>query len=233
MEVTSFLQMGVLFLLILSVLLLLKSWITSRAMENIPGNMGWPIIGESFSFVSEFSSPSGVYSFISRRQQRYGKVFKSSILGRFTIFMTGRDASKILLTGKDGVVTLNLSAAGQQVLGSTSLLQTVGEPHKRLRRLIAEPLSIDALKNYFPFMNTLAVETLGQWPERRINVLEEVSTFTFKVISCMIMSLEPAGEEQEKFRSNFKLISSSFSSLPFKIPGTAFYSGMKVLFPDN
>ncbi|KAF6164799.1 hypothetical protein GIB67_037704 [Kingdonia uniflora] len=227
MEVTSFLQMGVLFLLILSVLLLLKSWITSRAMGNIPGNMGWPIIGESFSFVSEFSSPSGVYSFISRRQQRYGKVFKSSILGRFTIFMTGRDASKILLTGKDGVVTLNLSAAGQQVLGSTSLLQTVGEPHKRLRRLIAEPLSIDALKNYFPFMNTLAVETLGQWPERRINVLEEVSTFTFKVISCMIMSLEPAGEEQEKFRSNFKLISSSFSSLPFKIPGTAFYSGMK------
>lgn len=42
------------------------------------------------------------------------------------------------------------------------------------------------------------------------------------------MSLEPAGEEQEKFRANFKLISSSFASLPFKLPGTAYHSGIQV-----
>lgn len=41
------------------------------------------------------------------------------------------------------------------------------------------------------------------------------------------MSLEPSGEEQEKFRSNFKIISSCFSSLPLKVPGTAFYRGIK------
>lgn len=44
----------------------------------------------------------------------------------------------------------------------------------------------------------------------------------------MIMSLEPTGEDQEKFRSNFKIISSSFASLPFKLPGTAFHRGIKV-----
>lgn len=54
--------------------------------------------------------------------------------------------------------------------------------------------------------------------------------FTLKVIGHMIMSLEPTGEEQEKFRSNFKIISSCFASLPFKIPGTAFYRGIKVKF---
>jgi hypothetical protein len=47
------------------------------------------------------------------------------------------------------------------------------------------------------------------------------------------MSLEPTGEEQEKFRDNFKLISSSFASLPFKIPGTAFYRGIKVKLYSN
>lgn len=52
--------------------------------------------------------------------------------------------------------------------------------------------------------------------------------FTLKVIGHMIMSLEPTGEEQEKFRSNFKIISSSFASLPFKLPGTAFHRGIKV-----
>ncbi|KAK3030358.1 hypothetical protein RJ639_038314 [Escallonia herrerae] len=147
-----------------------------KAMEGIPGTLGWPIVGESLSFISSFSSPAGIFSFMKNRQERYGKVFKSYVLGRFTVFMTGREASKILLTGKDGMVSLNLFYTGQQVLGSTSLLQQTGEEHKRLRRLIAEPLSFDALKKYFQFMNTLAIETLDQWPGRKVYVLEEAST---------------------------------------------------------
>ncbi|KAI3719112.1 hypothetical protein L6452_20003 [Arctium lappa] len=72
---------------------------------------------------------------------RYGKVFKSYVLRRYMVFTTGREACKMLLTGKDGM-------------------------------------------------------------------------FTLKVIGNMIMSLEPTGEEQEKFRDNFKIISCSFASLP-------------------
>lgn len=107
---------------------------------------------------------------------RYGKVFKTYTLGRFSVIMTGREASKILLTGKDGMVSLNLFYTGQQVLGPTSLLQTNGEAHKRLRRLIAEPLSVDGLKKYFQFINTLAIETLDQWSGKKVLVLEEAST---------------------------------------------------------
>lgn len=135
------------------------------------------------------------------------------------------------------------------------MLQQTGEAHKKLRRLIAEPLSVDGLKKYFQFINSLAIETLDQWSGRKILVLEETSTvesydhffvefglkeaflnlsdysflqFTLKVIGNMIMSLEPTGEEQEKFRTNFKIISGSFASLPFKVPGTAFYRGIQV-----
>lgn len=97
-------------------------------------------------------------------------VFKSSVQGRFTILMTGREASKILLTGKDGLVSLSLFYTGQQVLGPTSLLQTTGDEHKRLRRLIAEPLSVDGLKKYFQFINNLALKTLDQWPGRKVMV---------------------------------------------------------------
>ncbi|KAF3445524.1 hypothetical protein FNV43_RR10700 [Rhamnella rubrinervis] len=227
MELSVLLIMVLLSILALSVFSVFQLWVTPKAMEVIPGSLGWPIIGESFSFISEFSSPSGIFSFMNKRQQRYGKVFKTLVLGRFTVFMTGREASKILLAGKDGMVSLNLFYTGQQVLGPTSLLQTTGEAHKRLRRLIAEPLSIDGLKKYFHFINTLSIEILENWPGRKVLVLEEASTFTLKVIGNMIMSLEPTGEEQEKFRANFKLISSSFASLPFKIPGTAFHRGIK------
>ncbi|KAL5560310.1 hypothetical protein UlMin_036521 [Ulmus minor] len=227
MELSIFIIIVLLLILVLSVFSLFHFRLTPESMEEIPGSLGWPVVGESFSFLSEFSSPSGIFSFMNKRQQRFGKVFKTYVLGRFSVFMTGREASKILLTGKDGMVSLNLFYTGQQVLGPTSLLQQTGEAHKRLRRLIAEPLSVDGLKKYFRFINTLAVETLEQWPGQEVLVLEEASTFTLKVIGHMIMSLEPHGEEQEKFRANFKLISSSFASLPFKFPGTAFHRGIK------
>ena len=44
-------------------------------MEDIPGNLGWPIVGESFSFISEFGSPAGICSFMINRQKRYRNFF--------------------------------------------------------------------------------------------------------------------------------------------------------------
>ncbi|KAG6784055.1 hypothetical protein POTOM_009738 [Populus tomentosa] len=154
MELSILLVLVLISMLVFSAFFWLQSRISPKEMEVIPGSLGWPVVSESFSFLSAFCSAAGIFSFMKNRQQRYGKVFKTFVLGRFTVFMTGREASKILLTGKDGM-------------------------------------------------------------------------FTLKVIGNMIMSLEPAGEEQEKFRSNFKIISSSFASLPFKIPGTAYHNGIK------
>lgn len=123
---------------------------------------------------------------------RYGKVFKSYVLGRFTVFMTGREASKILLTGKDGLVSLNLFYTGKQVLGPTSLLTQSGEAHKRLRRLIGEPLSMDALRKYFPFINNLAMETLDHWSNQKILVLEEASTVEISAIPASVVMIYAA-----------------------------------------
>nr|POF14491.1 cytochrome p450 [Quercus suber] len=81
---------------VLSAFFLLKSQASPKEMEQIPGSMGWPIVGESFSFLSDFSSPSGVYNFMKKRQQRYGKVFKTSVMGRFTVFMTERSKQDLI-----------------------------------------------------------------------------------------------------------------------------------------
>lgn len=118
-------------------------------------------------------------------------MFKTNVLGRSTVFMTGREASKMLLAGKDGMVSLNLFYTGKQVLGPASLLQTTGEEHKRLRRLIGEPLSMNSLKKYFNFINTLAVETLDGWSGRTVLVLEEASSVSVMQLSVCTKVTHP------------------------------------------
>uniref|UniRef100_A0A2P2PJB4 Uncharacterized protein MANES_02G178000 n=1 Tax=Rhizophora mucronata TaxID=61149 RepID=A0A2P2PJB4_RHIMU len=96
--------------------------------------------------------------------------------------MTARESSKILLTRKDGIVSLKLFYTGRQVVAPDSLLHTRGEAHKDVRRLIAEPLSVDCLIKYLHFINTLAMETLDQWSGRAVMFLEEASSVKSSLI---------------------------------------------------
>lgn len=62
--------MALVLFLVLVAIFLLHGSAPPKAMEGIPGTLGWPIVGESFSFISEFSSPAGIFSFMNKRQQR-------------------------------------------------------------------------------------------------------------------------------------------------------------------
>ncbi|CAK9174031.1 unnamed protein product [Ilex paraguariensis] len=106
-------------------------------------------------------------------------------------FMTGREAAKILLTGKDGMVSLNLFYSGKQ------------------------------------FINTLAIETLDQWPRRTILILEEASTFTLKVIHDHELRAFRGGARKSpsQFQNNFFLICIFASEYPGNCSSTSQYPG--------
>jgi hypothetical protein len=70
MELSILLVLILISMLVFSAFFLLQSRISPKEMEVIPGSLGWPVVGESFSFLSAFSSAAGIFSFMKNRQQR-------------------------------------------------------------------------------------------------------------------------------------------------------------------
>ena len=57
--------------------------------RDIPGDMGWPLIGQSIAMFSE-----GPRCYARRRHRIYGPVFKSHILGRPQVFLESSEDIK-------------------------------------------------------------------------------------------------------------------------------------------
>ena len=56
-----------------------------------PGSLGLPLIGETVPFVLDSN-------FGKKGEKQYGSIFKTNILGRNTVFMSGAEANKFILS---------------------------------------------------------------------------------------------------------------------------------------
>src|SRR3989442_6582805 len=55
----------------------------SETRKLPPGSDGLPLLGETLSFIRD------VFGFIHQRSQRYGPVFRTHLLGKPTVFISG------------------------------------------------------------------------------------------------------------------------------------------------
>jgi hypothetical protein len=60
----------------------------SSALAHIPGDDGWPIIGNTLSILAD---PKG---FVEKRTQRYGPVYRGRVFGQANVSLVGPDARR-------------------------------------------------------------------------------------------------------------------------------------------
>lgn len=126
-----------------------------------PGSLGLPGIGETLHLFLD-------KSFIARRRQKYGAIFKTHLLGSPTICMVGPEAvSFVLKTHMD-----HFSWGGgwpdtfKQLLGDSLFVQD-GEEHRRNRQLLLPAFHGKALAGYFAILSAILERYLATWEEQR------------------------------------------------------------------
>ncbi|WP_295617605.1 cytochrome P450 [Chamaesiphon sp. GL140_3_metabinner_50] len=171
-----------------------------------PGQSGLPWIGETISFVTD-------PDFATKRRQKYGAIFRTHIIGRPTVVMSGAAANKFILSThfdkfswRDG-----WPDNFQELLGASLFLQE-GAEHQRNRRLLMPAFHGKALVNYVETMTKITDRYLTRWEQiGDLTWFPELKNLTFEIASILLIGSEPGAETTELSRLFTELTNGLFT----------------------
>ena len=188
-----------------------------------PGSNGLPLLGETLAFASN------PFAFIHERRARFGDVFRTSILGSPTVFITGPkhvgtwlDPTKVQ---REGAMPANLLALFGGRADIVPLLD--GEAHAQRKRFLLAAFSREAVAGYLPGLQSRIEARLSGWlAQGQGPVTAELKTLAIESLVGAIMGLEP-GEELTRLLADNAILAKAFVALPINVPGTAYAKGLQ------
>ena len=181
-----------------------------------PGSYGLPVIGETLSFLFD-------PDFATKRQKKYGSIFKTKILGRPTVIMVGPEANRFILSSdmhrfswRDG-----WPATFKELLGESLFLQE-GSQHRRNRKLLMPAFHGPVLANYMATMERITKSYLEKWENLgTFTWFNELKQMTFEIASTLLIGSEP-GTLDARLSQWFTELTAGLFSLPLRLSWTPY-----------
>ncbi|XP_048454616.1 cytochrome P450 26B1 isoform X1 [Rhincodon typus] len=202
-------------------------WTVSRDKNcNLPipkGSMGLPLIGETFHWLVEGSR------FHSSRREKYGNVFKTHLLGRPLIRVTGSENVRKILMGEHTLVSSQWPRSTRMLLGSTSLINSIGDIHRQKRKIFAKVFSHYALECYLPKIQQAIQDGIRDWSSsgEPITVYHEAKKLTFRIAVRVLLGFRVSETELNLLSESFEQLVANLFSLPLDFPFSGYRKGMR------
>jgi retinoid hydroxylase len=181
-----------------------------------PGKSGLPWIGETIAFITD-------PDFANKRRQQYGAIFRTHIIGRPTVVMSGAAANKFILathfdkfSWRDG-----WPDNFKELLGASLFLQE-GAEHQRNRKLLMPAFHGKALVNYVATMTEITDRYLAKWAQTEtLTWFPELKHLTFEIASCLLIGSQP-GAETAQLSQWFTELTQGLFTLPLRWSQTTY-----------
>ena len=194
-----------------------------------PGKKGWPMIGETLEY-SKVAQKGNPEMFIMDRMSKYSTdLFQTSLFGENFAVFCGASGNKFLFSNEKKYVTSWWPRFLLKVLFSAESLENIDQQDSiKLRRVVVEFFSSEALQHFIPIMDLMAKEHLeADWsPFGEVKVLPLSMKYTFALACRLFMSIRDPNHVT-RFADPFHLITNGIMSLPINIPGTAYNRAVK------
>ncbi|XP_074578676.1 taxadiene 5-alpha hydroxylase-like isoform X2 [Curcuma longa] len=190
-----------------------------------PGSLGVPFVGQSFGLLRALRSNTAE-QWLKRRSSKYGTIFKLSLFGRNTVFLAGPGANKLVFTSGD--LALQQPKSSTAIIGSRSLLELIGEEHRRVRGALMQFLKPEALRRYVGMIDAEVQHHLQMNWLGKTNVKAHPLTkgLTFDIICSLILGLE-RGKIREALVEDFTEMLNGVWAVPINLPFTKFGKSLR------
>ncbi|XP_043912622.1 cytochrome P450 26C1 [Protopterus annectens] len=223
--IASFLSL--LLLLALARQLWTLKWNMKRDRDNklpLPqGSMGWPLLGETLHWFVQGSS------FHVSRRKKYGNVFKTHLLGKPVIRVTGAENIRKILLGEHTLVSTQWPQSTRIILGCNNLANSIGELHRQNRKILSSAFSHTALEHYLPRIQMIVHTHIQNWCREQgpIAVFPSSKAFTFRIAVRVLLGLDLEEKELQYLAKTFEQLMDNLFSLPLDIPFSGLRKGIK------
>jgi len=187
-----------------------------------PGSAGLPGLGETLAFAKD------PFAFVQQRRARYGRVFRTSLLGRMTAVLVGPEPLQAFYD-PENVVREGANPANIQTLfGGTTVINALdGAPHALRKASVSAALSRDAIESYLPAMTRFVDAAFARWAGAgEIGWNDELKRLALETLGTVFASVEPSPELDELVK-RCERVATAFTALPIPLPGTAYTSGVR------
>nr|ALR73782.1 CYP716A80 [Barbarea vulgaris subsp. arcuata] len=216
--------------ILLSLMFLLRKHLSHFSYQNLPpGKTGFPLIGESLSFLSE-GSQGHPEKFITDRVRRFisssSGVFKTHLFGSPTAVMTGASGNKFLFTNENKLVVSWWPDSVKKIFPYTQ--STYTEESKKLRILLLQFMKPEALRKYIGVMDEVTQRHFEtEWTNKKQLIVYPLSKkLTFSIACRLFLSMDDP-ERVSKLEERFNSVVMGIYSIPIDLPGTRFNRSIK------
>ncbi|XP_023686617.1 cytochrome P450 26B1 isoform X1 [Paramormyrops kingsleyae] len=220
---------------LLSVLLLLAfsrqiwniRWTSTRDKDcKLPlpkGSMGWPLVGETFHWLFQGST------FHISRREKYGNVFKTHLLGKPVIRVTGAENIRKILLGEHQLVCTQWPQSTRIILGPNTLVNSIGDLHKLKRKILAKVFSHGALETYIPRLQDIIKCEIAKWCSVAgpVNVYAAARSLTFRIAVRVLLGLNLEEAQVTYLSKIFEQLINNLFSLPIDVSFSGLRKGIK------
>jgi cytochrome P450 len=181
-----------------------------------PGRLGLPWVGETLALLRN------PFRFLDVRQQRYGDVFVSRVLGRTTVFLAGKEGAEAFYDPD------NISRAHAHpypivdLFGGVNMEMYDGPRHRALKEIALSAFDVAAIDGYLPAMQSLISTRLAGWAGTdEFPAAAGLRNLAIELICRNLLGLTP-GPATDAMCRDYGLVLKGIVSIPVAVPGTPY-----------
>lgn len=186
-----------------------------------PGSSGLPLLGETLPFAKN------PFRFLDERLAKYGRVFRTNVLGRKTVVVAGPEAAGRFIDGSVVMREGSMPPHVQELFGGRSLPLLDGDAHAARKSVVLAAFTREAMASYLPVIEGAVTRSFATWAGAgEIRWLDEMKRLAIEVICSTFFGLQP-GDEMDRLRNDYDILTRGFATLPINLPGTPYRNALK------